>query len=376
MIASLFVGSPRTTYAVDFGSRLGQGTGSLAGACLGGATQGNLRIVPSPDETRDREALTEGLTQAVIPDRGAGHWIRLALRIVPIVLLVVAAWVLWREFHKLSWDAVGHAIAGWGLAAVALALLLSTASFILMAVIEWAGLRWAGARVPLRTVALGSFLANAIAHAIGANLIVSGAIRARTYDRHGATLTQVAGATVFAAASFGVGLSALSGGGLLLASSRELDATAITPFVARALGSALVAGSLGYVLLCALMRRPIRVGKRSLTLPDARDALVQLVLGVVDNGIAAAILWILLPDRAVSYVTFVGAYAVACIVGLASSVPGGAGVFESAMAALLPAVDTAAMAAAFLGYRLAFYLLPLMIAFLALAADWYRHRNR
>jgi uncharacterized membrane protein YbhN (UPF0104 family) len=173
-----------------------------------------------------------------------------------------------------------------------------------------------------------------------------------------------------------VGLSALSGGGLLLASSRELDATAITPLVARSLGAALVTGALGYVVLCALMRRPFRIFRRQITLPDVWDALAQLVLGVVDNGIAAAILWILLPDRAVSYVTFVGAYAVACIVGLVSSVPGGAGVFESAMAALLPAVDTAALAAAFLGYRLAFYLLPLMIAFLALAADWYRHRHR
>ena len=93
------------------------------------------------------------------------------------------------------------------------------------------------------------------------------------------------------------------------------------------------------MVLCAVRRRPITAFGRSLTLPSLKDALSQLVLGVVDNGIAAAILWILLPHGGPSYVTFVGAYAVACIVGLASSVPGGAGVFESAMAALLPGVD-------------------------------------
>jgi uncharacterized membrane protein YbhN (UPF0104 family) len=291
-------------------------------------------------------------------------------------MLAAAAWVLWREFHKLSWDAVGHAIAGWGLIAVTLALLLSAASFVLMAVIEWVGLRWTGARVPLRTVALGSFLANAIAHAIGANLLTSGAIRARTYDRHGVRLTQVAGATLFAAVSFAVGLAALSGGGLLLASRAEIDATAFTPQVARGLGAALLAGAIGYVVLCAVRRRPFTGFGRSVTLPDVWDALAQLVLGVVDNGIAAAILWILLPAGGPSYGSFVGAYAVACIAGLASSVPGGAGVFESAMAALLPSVDVAELAAAFLGYRLAFYLLPLVIAFLALAIDAIRHRGR
>jgi len=290
-------------------------------------------------------------------------------------MLAAAAWVLWREFHTLSVDAVAHAIAGWGATAVALAIVLSGVSFALMGVIEWVGLRWTGAKVPLRTVALGSFLANAIAHAVGANLLISGAIRARTYDRHNVTLTQVAGATVFAAVSFGVGLAALSGGALLLASRAELDATAIAAPVARWLGAALVVGSLGYVVLCALRRRPFTGFGRSVTLPDIWDAIAQLVLGVVDNAIAAAILWILLPGGGPGYVTFVGAYAVACIAGLISSVPGGVGVFESAMAALLPSVEAAAMAAAFLGYRLAFYILPLMIAVLALAIDALRHRR-
>ncbi|MDB5436603.1 MAG: hypothetical protein JWR47_2860 [Phenylobacterium sp.] len=301
--------------------------------------------------------------------------VRAALRVVPVLLLIAAAWVLWREFHKLSFEAVAHAIAGWGATEVALALALSAASFMLMAVIEWVGLRWTGARISLGPVLLGSFLANAIAHAIGANLLISGAIRARTYERYGVTLTQVAGTTVFAAASFGVGLAALSGGGLLLASQAELDATAITLPVARTLGAALVTGALGYIVLCALMRRPFTVFRRSITLPDVWDAIAQLVLGVVDNAIAAAILWILLPAHGPSYVTFVGAYAVACIAGLISSVPGGAGVFESTMAALLPSVEVAALAAAFLGYRLTFYILPLMIAALVLAVDAFRHRK-
>ncbi|THD59687.1 lysylphosphatidylglycerol synthase domain-containing protein [Phenylobacterium sp.] len=302
--------------------------------------------------------------------------VNLGLKIVPPVMLLAAAWVLWREFHKLSLAAVGHAIAGWGVVAVTLTLVLSATSFVLMAVIEWTGLRWTGARVPLRTVALGSFLANAIAHAIGANLLISSAIRARTYDRHGVTLAQVAGATAFDATAFGIGLAALSGSGLLLASSAELDATAITPLVARCLGAALVTGAVGYVALCAMVRRSFKVFGRSITLPDVWDALAQLVLGVVDNGVAAAILWVLLPKGDPSYVTFVGAFAVAAIVGLLSAVPGGAGVFESAMMTLLPQVNTAALAAAFLGYRLAFYILPLIIAAAALAIDAIRHRNR
>jgi uncharacterized membrane protein YbhN (UPF0104 family) len=291
------------------------------------------------------------------------------LRIVPVILLAAAVWVLWREFHHLSLTAVSAAMAGWGLQAIALAVALAVISFLLMGAIEWVGLRWTGARVPFWPTQMGSFLANAIAHAIGANLLISGAIRARFYDRYGVSLTQVAGTTLFAAAAFGVGLAALSGGGLLLASSADLARTAIPPLVGRGLGVTLLAASGGYVALCALRRKPITAFGRSVTLPSLKDALWQLVLGVVDNGIAAAILWILLPHGGPNYVTFVGAYAVACIVGLASSVPGGAGVFESAMAALLPGVEPAALAAAFLGYRLVYYIAPLILAAVALAGE-------
>jgi uncharacterized membrane protein YbhN (UPF0104 family) len=334
--------------------------------------------VTSPDETRAKTP--EPVREELARDLAAGHvrlhaGVRWALRIVPIVLLAAAAWVLWREFHHLSLAAVSAAMAGWGAAAIIWSLVLAVASFILMGAIEWVGLRWTGARLPWGPILWGSFLANAIAHAIGANLLISGAIRARVYDRYGVGLTQVAGATVFAAASFGVGLSALSGVGLLLASSQDLAATAIPPLVGHLLGATLVAASAGYVLLCGVRRKPITAFGRSITLPSLLDALAQLVLGLVDNAIAAAILWILLPHAGPSYLTFVGAYAVACIAGLASSVPGGAGVFESAMAALLPGVEPAALAAAFLGYRLSYYILPLILAAAGLGLETFQQRK-
>jgi len=335
--------------------------------------------VTTPNATRS--APPEPVTAATAQTPPAGRdqlarWLRMTLRVVPAVMLVAAVWVLWREFHKLSFAAVSAAMAGWGMRAIVLALALAVVSFLLMGAIEWVGLRWTGARVPLGATQLGSFLANAIAHAIGANLLISGAIRARFYDRYGVSLTQVAGTTLFAALSFGVGLAALSGGGLLLASHADLARTAIPPAVGRGLGAVLVAAAVGYVVLCAVRRRPVSVFGRSVTLPSPKDAVSQLILGVVDNGIAAAILWILLPAGGPSFVTFVGAYAIACIVGLISSVPGGAGVFESAMAALLPGVEPAALAAAFLGYRLAYYVLPLVLAAVALAGETVRAARR
>ena len=63
------------------------------------------------------------------------------------------------------------------------------------------------------------------------------------------------------------------------------------------------------------------------------------------------------------------------VVGLISHVPGGVGVFEGSISALLAGVQPAPLAAAFLGYRLAFFILPLAIAAIALAGDTFRQRG-
>jgi uncharacterized membrane protein YbhN (UPF0104 family) len=302
---------------------------------------------------------------------------KVALRIVPLLLLVAAFFVLRREFRGLSWAEVAAAMHGWGHVAMAAALVLSALSFMLMGVIEWLGLRWTGARLPWVVALVGSFLSGAIGHAIGANLLVAGAVRARLYDRYGVNLTQVAGTTLFNGMSFAVGLAALGGSGLLLASQAELDATAIPAYLARGAGGLLLAGALGWVATCFWRHgKPLSAFGHSLSLPSGRDAVLQLVIGVVDNGIAAGIIWVLLPHGATSYASFVGAYAVACVAGLISGVPGGAGVFESAISTLLPSVKAAPLAAAFLGYRLAYYLLPLIIAVIGLTGDTITERLR
>jgi uncharacterized membrane protein YbhN (UPF0104 family) len=64
------------------------------------------------------------------------------------------------------------------------------------------------------------------------------------------------------------------------------------------------------------------------------------------------------------------------VAGLISTVPGGAGVFEGSISTLLPNAEPAPLAAAFLGYRLVYYLLPLLIACLALAGDTIHRRGR
>ena len=302
---------------------------------------------------------------------------QLVWHLVAFVLLGAAAYILWREFHEISPADVASAIRDWGWDSIFLALGLSACSFLLMGFVEWMGLRWSGAQVPLPRALAGSFVASSIAHTLGANLIVSGAVRARFYARHGISLRQVAATTLFHGFSFTVGLSTLAGLAFLAAGSRELrEVSRIAGPVADWAGMLLVAGVIGYVVLCAVLQRPLRAFGHSVRLPSWRVAIAQASIGALDNAVAAAILWVLLPDGAISYFTFVGAYAPSVVVGLASHVPGGMGVFEGSVSTLIKGVQPAALAAAFLGYRVFFFLLPLLIGSLALLVDTLREQAR
>lgn len=302
---------------------------------------------------------------------------RHAWRLVAVVLLGAAAYILWREFRHLRPEEVADAIAAWGWKSITAALLLSATSFLLMGLVEWMGLRWAGARIGLRSALSGSFIASAIAHTLGANLIVSGAIRARYYARHGITLPQVAATTLFDGFSFTVGLSTLAGLSLLLAGSHEIAAgSRIANPVADGVGVLLLAGVATYVTLCARLRRPLTGFGHSIQLPSARVALAQMTLGALDNAVAASIIWTLLPAKSIGFFAFVGGYAPSVVVGLISHVPGGVGVFEGSLSTLVKGIPPASLAAAFLGYRLFFFLLPLAIASLALAIDTLQTRPR
>jgi uncharacterized membrane protein YbhN (UPF0104 family) len=329
-------------------------------------------LVPEDVEAELAAALPQTQGRRFFPMIGELTW-----HLVAVLLFAGAAWLLWREFRTLRPEALAAAIGAWGWRAVVGALSLSALSFLLMGCVEWLGLRWAGARIAVRSALAGSFVASAIAHSLGANLIVSGAVRARWYARHGVTLRQVAAATLFHGFSFTVGLSTLAGVSLLAAGHHEIArASRIANPVADSLGVLLLAAVAGYVGLCAVMHdRSLRGFGHSIKLPSARVALAQLSLGAVDNAVAAAIIWTLLPAGAVGFFTFVAGYAPSVVVGLISHVPGGVGVFEGSLSTLLKGLEPAALAAAFLGYRLFFFVIPLLLAGLALAYDALRERG-
>jgi uncharacterized membrane protein YbhN (UPF0104 family) len=287
---------------------------------------------------------------------------RWAQRLLPIVLLAAAAFVVWHELRHVRLEHVEHELRRWGPWRISASIAFSVLSFLTLALNEWAGLRWAGTRMPIRPVLYGSFCANAFGHTLGTAVLVGAAVRLRVYAPQKVTLATIVKTTAFCNVSFSLGMAGMAGGALVLAPEAQLNAVHLAPLIARLAGWVLLGGVSAYVALCALVRGTFRLFKHAFTLPSAGWALAQVAIGVVDNILTVLIVWILLPSNYVDLAAFTGAFATATISGVISSVPGGAGVFEGVLLTLLPGLGRATLAAAFLGYRLFYFIAPLALA--------------
>ena len=290
----------------------------------------------------------------------------MATRIAPPILLAIAAFVLWRALHKLSPGEIAGAVARWGWPRTFSALGLAFCGYGLLAANEQFALRWAGARVKIVDGMTASFITYAFANNLGMGVLVSGALRAGVYGRHGVGLAQVAKLTAYGAFTFSLGAGALGGWSFLTAQDGAFDALGVDPMIGRVIGVALAAWPVIYISACALLRGSVTLFNHEYSLPKAKYALTQLVFGLADVAVNASIIWTLLGAAAPPYATFLGGYLVSVSAGLMSGVPGGVGVFESAMLTLLPGVDPAVLTAGLVGYRLFYYIAPLGVGALLL----------
>ncbi len=82
--------------------------------------------------------------------------------------------------------------------------------FVILLGYEWSASRYAGVKLPARSLALGGFSAFAIGNAIGLSMLSGGSVRYRLYARQGLGAGEVARMTVFASLSLGCALPPLA----------------------------------------------------------------------------------------------------------------------------------------------------------------------
>jgi phosphatidylglycerol lysyltransferase len=294
--------------------------------------------------------------------------------LIGLVLFVAALAVLRTELRAVTWHRLMTDLGNTPASRLTLAVLLTAANYAVLTGYDFLAFAYIGKRLAWWRVAITSFLAYAISSTVGFAMFSGASVRYRFYTRWGVTAEELSRIVFSYVVTFWLGLLLI--GGLSLARSalpRELGPAVSA--MARPAGWLLILVAAGYLTAAALRLGPIRIRSIELPLPAPLIALAQVAISILDWTLAGTVLYVLLPDS-VPFLALMGAFLASQLLGLASHVPGGVGVFEGLMVVLLgPLIPSSALLPALIAYRAIYYLLPLSIAAVALVADELRQRR-
>lgn len=278
---------------------------------------------------------------------------RILMVAMPVLAACIAVAALMHFVRGIDLAAVTEALSALPPERVALALLLTAASYALLTGYDALALAALGKRVPWPVVARASFTTYALAHNLGFGLVTGGSARLIIYGRSGISPGVVARVVAIASVAFWCGVGLVSAAALLWHSDPiYLFGIRLSPVAARATGAAALA-----LMGAAAMAAVGRARRHGAARPAIWAALIAVAC--LDLALSALALLVLVPALGPSDAPrLLLAYALAIVAGQASQVPGGVGVFEGTVIAALGIHDPR-VAAGLIAYRAIYYVLPL-----------------
>ena len=294
-----------------------------------------------------------------------GRWFWPSLMLAAVM---AGIWAVHHELRQVHYHDLVAELGNLGGGQVAKAIALALAAYAVLPGYDAIALSAIGKPIAAYRVVFSSFIAYSMSQTLGFPLLTGGSVRYRFWSHWGLNSTEIASAMSYVAATFTIGLVAVTGV-VLIAEPRGTAALLRLPIPSLwpvgVLCLVLVAAYLGR---CLVRREPLVWRGWHLPIPPFRLAVAQLVVAGVDWILAAAVLHVLLPpSHGLAFPALLGAFMVAQFAAIVSHVPGGLGVFEGIMVVLLrPYLEPPSVIGALLAFRAVYYLLPFGIGLLLL----------
>ncbi|MDW6020214.1 bifunctional lysylphosphatidylglycerol flippase/synthetase MprF [Mesorhizobium sp. BAC0120] len=312
----------------------------------------------------------ENTAESAAETENGSFWERNRARIFAVAILTVvalSALALSRMLDDVVFDDLVAVIETTSWKDVVLALAFTAVSFAALSIYDRQALALVGRKAPYSQIALTSFCAYAVGNIAGFGPLTGGTIRYRFYSPLGVSPEDIARIIAYVTAAFGFGLLFVGGLGLAAADARLAALVGLPAFSVRAVAILILALVGATFIAAAVAPRQVTLFGRSIALPGPGALALQLGATLVDLIASALVLWVLLPPGSVDFPTMLSVYAVAVGLGILSHVPGGVGIFETViLGALGSKVPLDGLVGALLLYRVIYYVVPLVVAVIAL----------
>jgi phosphatidylglycerol lysyltransferase len=309
-----------------------------------------------------------------VPAGRVRRWLKRAGPLAGVAFFGVAAWVL---HDALRHHRLGEIVAALRMlpgSALTLALALTAATYVAATAYDYFALRYVARRLPLGAIALTAFVSYSCGNNVGNTLITGATIRYWMYSARGVPPGDIAKIVLYCSLGFWLGYLLLGALAFVGAPVDLPPPLGLSWLSTRPLGLGFVAVLVGYLAIVALRPELLRIRDWVLSLPSIPLTLAQLATSTVYLSLMGTTLWALLP-AGVGQAQFMTVFMLALVVGTASQVPAGLGVFETVVIVLLtPALPLPGVVAGLIAFRGIFYVVPLALA-LPAAGAWQLRRT-
>lgn len=275
----------------------------------------------------------------------------------------LAAFMIYRQLSKYTLEEIKDAIIAVPNKNIVYACIASFCGYMALSSYDYLALRYIKHKMAAWKWIFAGFIGFAVSNNAGHAIVSGGAIRYRLYTRWRVQASEIVKMVTFSGFTYLVACFFLVIIGFML-SPGHLLASISSPLVNWGLMIFSVGGMLFYLWGCAYYKKPIIIKEIEFEAPSVPMALAQMVIGSADILMASLVLYFVMESYVdIPFVTFIGAFIVAQVLGVYSQVPGGLGVFELVFTNLMPEEENQANLFAILVlYRIIYYLLPLVIS--------------
>jgi glycosyltransferase 2 family protein len=221
--------------------------------------------------------------------------------------------------------------------------------------------------IPFHVAALASFTSYTIGHSLGAATLTGAVVRLRVYSAWGLNVLDIAKIAFVTGMTFWLGNAFVLGGAMAYAPEAASVVDHLPPWINRLIGLTALLGIACYLIWLARRPRTVGYANWKLVLPTMRLTLLQIGIGAMDLCLVTLAMYTLLPQNpAVGFVPVLVIFVTATLLGTVSHVPGSLGVIEAALLIGLPQFPKEELLAALLTFRVAYFVIPFLLAALVL----------
>ncbi len=281
-----------------------------------------------------------------------------------LFFFVLAIYMIYRQLSKYTMSELKDAILNIPHKNLFYALIASFLGYIALSTYDYLALKYIKKKLQSWKWILTGFIGFSVSNNAGHAIVSGGAVRYRFYSRWGFKPGDIVKMITFSGFTYLIACFFLIIVGYVMTPEQAYGGSNTTKLSTLITTILSVVGLGLYFWASLYYKKSFTIKGIKFRMPKFRLAIEQMLIGSIDIVMASLVLYsVLICFIEIDFMTFMGAYIIAQVLGVYSQVPGGLGVFELVFSNVLPGQENQAILfGALIAYRIIYYLLPLLIS--------------